>query len=41
MLPHEGHGYKARESVLHALWETEAWLDRYLRNAAPRAAPAG
>jgi len=23
MLPHESHGYRARESVLHMLWETD------------------
>ncbi len=32
MLPHESHGYRARESILHALWETERWLDRYVRD---------
>ncbi|WP_438270144.1 S9 family peptidase [Pseudoalteromonas galatheae] len=30
MLPEEGHGYKARESILHVLWEQEQWLDTYL-----------
>lgn len=30
MLPEEGHGYKARESILHVLWEQEQWLDKYL-----------
>lgn len=29
MLPHESHGYRARESILHMLWETERWLDTY------------
>jgi len=32
MLPLEGHGYRARESVLHLLWETDRWLETYLRN---------
>ncbi len=32
MLPHESHGYRARESVLHMLWETHAWLERYVKN---------
>ncbi len=32
-LPHESHGYRARESVLHMLWETEQWLDTYVKNA--------
>ncbi|MBD1583019.1 alpha/beta hydrolase family protein [Pseudoalteromonas sp. S16_S37] len=30
MLPNEGHGYKARESILHVLWEQEQWLKKYL-----------
>ncbi len=31
MLPHESHGYRARESLLHLLWEMETWLDTYLK----------
>ena len=31
MLPHESHGYRARESVMHSLWETALWLDTYLK----------
>ena len=34
MLPHEDHGYRARESVLHRLWESQRWLDKYLKNGA-------
>jgi dipeptidyl aminopeptidase/acylaminoacyl peptidase len=30
MLPHESHGYRARESILHMLWETGRWLDTYV-----------
>ncbi len=30
MLPLEGHGYRARESVLHLLWETDRWLQTHL-----------
>jgi dipeptidyl aminopeptidase/acylaminoacyl peptidase len=30
LLPHEDHGYIARESVLHVLAEQFAWLDRWL-----------
>ena len=30
MLPHESHGYRARESVLHMLWETTHWLETYV-----------
>jgi dipeptidyl aminopeptidase/acylaminoacyl peptidase len=33
MLPLESHGYRARESVLHMLWETTAWLDEFVKNA--------
>jgi dipeptidyl aminopeptidase/acylaminoacyl peptidase len=32
MLPHESHGYAARESVLHCLWEMCDWLDRHVKN---------
>jgi len=28
LLPHEGHGYLARESVLHVLAEQFAWAER-------------
>ena len=31
MLPHESHSYRARESILHLLWETQEWLDTYVR----------
>jgi dipeptidyl aminopeptidase/acylaminoacyl peptidase len=36
MLPHESHGYRARESVLHMLWESGRWLDDYVKNAPPK-----
>eukprot|EP00878_Enallax_costatus_P006199 GHUV01006499.1.p1 GENE.GHUV01006499.1~~GHUV01006499.1.p1 ORF type:complete len:627 (+),score=153.93 GHUV01006499.1:1175-3055(+) len=29
LLPHEGHGYRARESVLHTLYEQDQWLETY------------
>ncbi|MCK4763132.1 MAG: S9 family peptidase [Candidatus Aminicenantes bacterium] len=32
MLPFESHGYRARESVLHMLWETYNWLEKYVKN---------
>ncbi|MFW6123901.1 MAG: S9 family peptidase [Acidobacteriota bacterium] len=32
MLPHESHGYRARESVLHVLAEMFEWLEQYVRN---------
>lgn len=36
MLPHESHGYRARESLLHVLWETHTWLDAHVKNAPER-----
>ena len=33
LLPHESHGYRARESVLHMLWEMESWLDTHVKSA--------
>jgi dipeptidyl aminopeptidase/acylaminoacyl peptidase len=33
MLPEESHGYRARESVLHAHAETLDWLNKYVRDA--------
>lgn len=31
MLPNEAHGYRARESVLHMLAESDAWLEKYVK----------
>ena len=31
LLPHEGHGYRARESVLHVVAETDSWLSRFVK----------
>ena len=31
MLPHESHGYQARESILHMLWEMDQWLEKYVK----------
>jgi dipeptidyl aminopeptidase/acylaminoacyl peptidase len=39
MLPKESHGYRARESILHMLAETDAWLEEFVKNAKP-AVPA-
>jgi dipeptidyl aminopeptidase/acylaminoacyl peptidase len=30
-LPFEGHGYRARESVEHVLWEQLEWFGRYVK----------
>ncbi|HEX7153191.1 MAG TPA: prolyl oligopeptidase family serine peptidase [Thermoanaerobaculia bacterium] len=38
MLPYEPHGYLARESVEHTLWETLTWFDRHVKNAPPKTA---
>ncbi|NWG14500.1 MAG: S9 family peptidase [Acidobacteria bacterium] len=34
VLPLESHGYAARESVEHTLWEMIGWFDRHLKKAA-------
>jgi dipeptidyl aminopeptidase/acylaminoacyl peptidase len=36
MLPHESHGYRARESNEHVLAETIAWLDKFVKNKTPQ-----
>ncbi|MEL6542184.1 MAG: prolyl oligopeptidase family serine peptidase [Pseudomonadota bacterium] len=33
MLPHESHGYRGRESVLHTLAEMFDWFDEHVKNA--------
>ena len=30
-LPAEAHSYRARESVLHMLWEMDQWLEKYVK----------
>lgn len=37
-LPYEAHGYRAKENILHMLWETNKWLDTYVKNAKPTTA---
>lgn len=32
LLPHESHGYAAKESILHTLWEMDNWLEKYVKN---------
>lgn len=32
ILPKESHGYTARESVLHLLWEQDQWLEKWVKN---------
>lgn len=31
ILPLEAHGYVAKESVLHVLWEQDQWFEKYLK----------
>lgn len=40
MLPHESHGYQARESIMHMAWEMNRWLELHVapRDAADAAA---
>jgi dipeptidyl aminopeptidase/acylaminoacyl peptidase len=39
LLPAESHGYQARESVGHTLWEMVEWLDRYVKRAETPTSP--
>ncbi len=39
LLPCESHGYRGRESVLHVLWESSEWLEKYVKNR-PLTSPA-
>ncbi|PKV51064.1 dipeptidyl aminopeptidase/acylaminoacyl peptidase [Aquimarina sp. MAR_2010_214] len=32
MLPKESHGYRAKESILHLLWEQDQWLEKYVKH---------
>ena len=33
VLPYESHGYSAKESIMHTLWEMDNWLEKYVKNA--------
>jgi len=33
ILPKESHGYRAKESILHLLWEQDEWLDKHVKNS--------
>lgn len=39
MLPHESHGYRARESVLHVLAESIDWLNEFVRDTGAGTGP--
>lgn len=30
-LPHESHSYRAKESIMHTLWEMTQWLEKYVK----------
>ena len=32
MLPHESHSYRAKESIMHMLWEMNSWLEKHVKN---------
>lgn len=36
LLPFEDHGYRARESVEHVLWEQLTWFDEHVKGAGPQ-----
>jgi dipeptidyl aminopeptidase/acylaminoacyl peptidase len=40
-LPHEAHGYSARESIDHTLYEMVAWFDKHVKNASSQATAEG
>jgi dipeptidyl aminopeptidase/acylaminoacyl peptidase len=35
LLPFESHGYNARENIMHMLWETDQWLEKYVKYKLP------
>lgn len=40
-LPLEDHGYTAKESRQHVLWEMITWLDKHVKPAKPPVTAAG
>ncbi|HPT48389.1 MAG TPA: prolyl oligopeptidase family serine peptidase, partial [Candidatus Rifleibacterium sp.] len=41
ILPHEGHSYEARESILHTLTEMFDWFDKYVKTPNKAKSAAG
>ena len=39
LLPHEDHGYRARESVEHVIWEQLRWFDRHVKGTGTATSP--
>jgi dipeptidyl aminopeptidase/acylaminoacyl peptidase len=40
-LPYEAHGYRGKENLLHMLYEQNAWLEKYVKNAGKNSAGGG
>jgi dipeptidyl aminopeptidase/acylaminoacyl peptidase len=36
-LPYEAHGYAARETIEHVLFEMISWFERFVKDVQPRA----
>jgi dipeptidyl aminopeptidase/acylaminoacyl peptidase len=32
MFPKESHGYRAKETILHLIWEQDRWLEKHVKN---------
>lgn len=39
MLPHESHSYRARESIMHMLYEMNRWLEKYVKAGTETGSP--
>ncbi|KAK8654390.1 hypothetical protein V6N13_128359 [Hibiscus sabdariffa] len=39
ILPFESHGYAARESIMHVLWETDRWLQKHCMSNTSEVSP--
>lgn len=39
MLPKESHGYRAKESIMHMLWEQDQWLEKHVKNKVEKEEP--
>lgn len=40
-LPAEAHGYRAKETIEHVLWEELTWFDKYVKDPPPRSLMSG
>jgi dipeptidyl aminopeptidase/acylaminoacyl peptidase len=40
-LPAEAHGYRAKETIEHVLWEELMWFDKYVKDPPPRSMGGG